>query len=82
MKNKLAEQTFNIGKMISNYITINNISIESAAEMAKMDVDEFRKNINEPSLETETLRRISVALNHNFMTDIAKIVEEEMAANF
>lgn len=72
------EVPLNIGEMIGNYIKNNNISIISAAKKAKMEVDDFQKIINEASMETETLKRISVALNHNFMTDIAKIVEKEI----
>lgn len=72
------EVPLNIGEMIGNYIKNNNISIISAAKKAKMEVDDFQKIINETSMETETLKRISVALNHNFMTDIAKIVEKEI----
>ena len=78
MKIVSKEIPLNIGEMIGNYITSNNISIESAARKAKMEVAEFQKILNEPTMETDTLKRISVALSHNFMTDIADIVDKEL----
>jgi len=78
MNNTLNECPFNIGKMINDFITSNGISIESAALKSKMDVDEFRNILNEPSMKTDVIKRISVALKHNFMADIAEIVEKEI----
>lgn len=78
MSNEVNEFQFNIGKMINDYITSNNISLESAAKMAKMNVDEFRNILDEPSMETDTIKKISVALNHNFMAEIAEIVDKEL----
>lgn len=73
------EITLNIGKMIDDYISSNDISKESAAKKLNMDVVELQRILDKPSMGTEMLKRISVALGHNFMADIAKLVDKELA---
>lgn len=73
------EIPLNIGRMIDDYISSNEMSKESAAGKLNMDVAELQKILENPSMGTEMLKRISVALGHNFMADIAELVAKELA---
>ncbi|MBP9993754.1 MAG: hypothetical protein KBT67_02285 [bacterium] len=73
------EIPLNIGRMIDDYISSNEMSKESAAGKLNMDVAELQKILENPSMGTEMLKRISVALGHNFMADIAELVDKELA---
>lgn len=78
MKKINDECPFHIGKMISDFITDNGIPIELAAEKANININDFRNILSEQSTDTGTLKKVSVALNHNFMAEIAGIVEKEL----
>jgi len=78
MNDNIDECPFNIGKAISDFLTDNRISTETAAAKSGIELEKFREILGEKSTDTETITKISIALDHNFMTDIANIVEEEL----
>lgn len=74
---KVKETTFgiHIGNLINNYIKESEHKQTEVARMIGWDKGNFNRLMKEPSMDIDTLAKISIALKHNFIKDIGEVME-------
>lgn len=72
----MAVDTFQIGKLVLTELERQGKSVQWLAEQINTSVQNCYKMMHATSLHTDTLRHISVALNHNFFADLASLMEQ------